>query len=89
MAASYARPGYLQANKAYINTLPLDGIAVYVDDRAGNNITGTAMQPSPISVATISSVLSPLSGITWTTLKNNFGLLYFGTGWVDAYDDAK
>jgi hypothetical protein len=84
-----ADPTYLKTNQSYLDTLPIDGLAVYVADRSGNNVTGTAMQPTAINLTTMQSVLSPLKGLSWKTLKQNFGLLYYGPGWADAYDDAK
>ncbi len=85
---AHANPTFLRTNYNYINTLPIDGLFVYVD-AGGTNITGSAMQPSPISFTTIENVLAPFKGLTWSTMKRNFGLLYWGPGWPDLYDDSK
>ncbi len=81
LARVNATPSFLKSNKAYIDTLPFDGIVVF------SNIN--ALQPTAISLSTMTSVFSPISGLTWNTMKSNFGSLYYGDGWPDAYDDSK
>jgi hypothetical protein len=85
-----ATPTYIAANHAYLDTLPLDGIAVYGRDGSGNNnISAMVFQPVAVSEATMATVLAPFASLTWTTMKHNFGLEYFGPGWADIYDDTK
>ena len=85
LAGPYATPSYLNTNHAYLDTLPLDGFAVYASDGTSMSV----LQPNPVSLATYQSYFGPLSGLTWTTAKHSLATMYYGTGWADIYDDAK
>jgi hypothetical protein len=82
-------PGFVANHLEYLETLPFDGLAILVSRSHGrDNISGLVMQPSPISLSRISSVLAPVSDIKSNRLTTNFALVYFGPGY-DVYDDAK
>jgi len=84
-------PSYLQTNFSWIDThLPFDGQVVYARNPAQTiNLTGGIMSSSSYDVPTITSVLSPMQGLNWTRVKNNFvfvitanaPLPWDGTGW--------
>lgn len=82
-------PTFIRDNQSRLETLPFDGLAVYMRDPAWvTNVTGYVYQPTPMSEQAISTVLSPMAGIQFKTLKNNFALMYAGPG-VDFFDDGK
>src|SRR5687767_13831308 len=51
-------PAYIRNNKAFLETQPFHGIVAYLrDDSTGTNATTRVMTGTPISQATIASVL--------------------------------
>jgi hypothetical protein len=88
LGGTYAVPKYLADHKAYVDTLPFDGIAVYVmDESFQNNVSWRILTPTPVSTQTISSLLAPVSGWQGGNLRRNFALMYIGRG-TNAWDDA-
>ncbi|MBA3710295.1 MAG: hypothetical protein H0W83_15910 [Planctomycetes bacterium] len=83
----YATPRYLADHKAYVDTLPFDGVAVYLDDSAGQNVSWRILTPTPVSTQTIAGVLAPVSGWQGGNLRRNFALMYIAQG-TNAWDDA-
>ena len=80
-------PAFIAANKAFLETQPFHGVVAYLrNDSTGVNVTTKVMTPTPLSVATIASVLAPLKGQSWTRLTRNFGLVQGSTP-PDVFDD--
>ncbi len=81
-------PSYIAANKAYIDTLPFDGLAVYMRNPDLTwNISDLTMKSGSITYSNIYSVLQPLAGLTFATVKNNYALV-FAHKPGDFFDDA-
>jgi hypothetical protein len=80
-------PAFIAANKAFLETQPFHGLVAYLrNDSTGVNVTTNVMTTTPMSYATISSVLTPLRNTVFTTLKENFGLIQ-GSRPPDFFDD--
>jgi hypothetical protein len=80
-------PAFIRNNKAFLETQPFHGIVAYLrNDSTGSNVTTRVMTGTPITQDAIASVLSPMAGQTWTTLKKNFGLVQ-GSSPPDVFDD--
>jgi hypothetical protein len=80
-------PAFIRDNKAFLETQPFQGLVAYLrDDASGANATTGVMTGTPISQATIASVLAPMKGLAWTNLQKNFGLVQGSTP-PDPYDD--
>jgi hypothetical protein len=80
-------PAFIRNNKAFLETQPFHGIVAYLrDDSTGINATTRVSTGTPISQATIASILAPMAGQSWTTLKKNFGLVQ-GSSPPDVFDD--
>jgi len=80
-------PAFIRNNKAFLETQPFHGLVAYLrDDSTGLNATTRVMTGTPISVSQISSVVAPMKGQTWTTLRKNFGLVQ-GSSPPDPFDD--
>ncbi len=77
-------PAYIQTNASYFQTLPFDGIAVYLAGSA--DVTASVMTSQPVPASTIEAVLAPLQGLTLGTLQHNFAYV-LGTGPPDFFDD--
>lgn len=86
---AYLYPEWVASNRAYMETLPLDGLGIYMARPSSiDNVSANILQPTPISTSAISSVLQPIANMQSPVLKKNFGIVYFGAGY-DVYDDAK
>jgi hypothetical protein len=73
-------PTFLRSNRQFVDSLPFDGIAVYMRTPDGaDNITLDAMSNKQLGYATIARVLSPLKGVQFTTLTQNFAAVLSGT----------
>ena len=84
-----ATPTYIRDNQRYLDTIPFDGLSVYIrKPDLTTNITSMVFRPTPVSYDTIYSVLSPMQGVPFTSLKHNFGLMFSGPG-INMFDDAK
>jgi hypothetical protein len=82
-------PSFVRNRLEYLETLPFDGLAILVSRSHGrDNVSGVVMQPKPVSLSRISSVLEPIAGLKSDRLTANFALVYFGPGY-DVYDDGK
>jgi len=82
-------PAFIRDHRAYLDTLPFDGLAVYMRDPAlVTNVSASVYNPVLMSYSTIYGVLAPIAGLQSTMLKQNFGLVFAGAG-VDVFDDAK
>lgn len=80
-------PAYIRDHHAFLETQPFDGLAIYLrNPDLTVNASTRVMTNTPISSAQISSVLSPLQGLTFTKLTQNFGLV-FGNTPPDFFDD--
>ena len=64
-----AYPSYIASKVSAIDALPFDGIAVH--SPAGS----TLMDGTVHSAATIANQWTPLKGVTWTRMKNNFAVV--------------
>jgi hypothetical protein len=81
-------PSFIRDNLAYLETLPIDGVSVYVrDPHWVTNVSGSIFAPIAMSYDAISSVLTPMATLNSARLKHNFGLMFAGPG-IDAFDDA-
>jgi hypothetical protein len=81
-------PSFIRKNKAYLETLPFDGLAVYLrDENAENNVSAGAMKDVALTYETISSVLAPLKGLSFTTLAHNFAFTVVAHKPPDFFDD--
>jgi hypothetical protein len=73
-------PAYLLENKAFLETIPFDGICVYF--AAASDV----MTNIPISYSSFYNALQPLQGQNFSNLKNNF-VFVFGNRPADLFDD--
>ncbi len=74
-----ATPSFIRENKAYLESLPFDGLAVYLRKPDGSdNVTATVMTNQRVGYAVITKVLAPLKGIQFTTLSQNFAAVFSG-----------
>jgi|SRR5882672_6512323 len=72
-------PTFLRANKSFLETLPFDGIAVYMRTPDGaDNITLDAMTNKRLDFPTISRVLTPIRGLQIPNLTQNFAAVLSG-----------
>ena len=79
-------PSFIQANRAFLESQPFNGLAVYMRNSAMSiNATTGIMKPTPMTYETISSVLAPISGMASPTLRDNFALV-MGTQPPDFFD---
>jgi len=80
-------PAYIAANKAFLETQPFNGLVVYLrNDAAGFNATTKTTTTTPLSSTALATLLAPLRNTTFTTLRENFGLIQ-GTTPPDFFDD--
>jgi hypothetical protein len=81
-------PAFIRDNLAYLDGLPFDGLAVYIQDKSGRlNVTGDVFSPTPMSYEGILTVLTPIAQLQFRNIKQNFGLMFAGAG-VDVFDDG-
>ncbi len=92
MGYAYARPSWIVQNLSYVDStsFPFDGVAMRPEEEGASPYIESALfQPSAVSVAQIQNAMSALTGVTFQNLKHNMGLVYFGSGWADAYNDSQ
>jgi len=74
-----ATPAYIRENKAYLETLPFDGVAVYLRNPDGSvNVTTSVMTNQRLGYEVIAKVLAPLKGVPLTTMTQNFAAVFSG-----------
>lgn len=72
-------PTFIRNNRQYLETLPFDGIAVYMRTPDGaDNITLDAMTNKPLGYLAIARVLAPIKGVQFTNLTHNFAAVLSG-----------
>lgn len=72
-------PTFLRTNKSFLETLPFDGIAVYVRNPDGSiNATLDTMTNKPIGYPAIAQTLAPLKGLQMPNLTQNFAAVLSG-----------
>jgi hypothetical protein len=72
-------PTFLRQNRAFMETLPFDGVAVYLRSPDGaDNITMDLMVNKPLGAAAMARVLAPLKGLRFTSLTQNFAAIFSG-----------
>jgi hypothetical protein len=80
-------PSFVQANLAFLQSQPFDGLVVYLRDPGLTaNVTTTVMTNTPVSYQTAMWVMSPVVGLSFTTLTQNLGLIQGSTP-PDFFDD--
>jgi hypothetical protein len=80
-------PGFIRANQGFLESQPFQGIVAYLrNDATGQNATTGIMGGGRMSADAIAGILSPLKGLSWTTLVDNFGLVQGSTP-PDFFDD--
>jgi hypothetical protein len=74
-----ATPSYIRGHRDYLDSLPFDGIAVYLRSSDFSvNVTTSILNPKELDGAEISSVLSPLRGLSFHRLTENFAAVLGG-----------
>ena len=74
-----ATPAYIRENKAFLETLPFDGLAVYLRNPDGMvNVTTSVMTNQRLGYDAIAKVLAPLKGIQLTTMTQNYAAVFSG-----------
>jgi len=72
-------PTFLRQNKTHLETLPFDGIAVYLRSPDGvDNITNAVMTNTPLGYPAMVRVLTPLKGLQFQNLTRNFAAVFSG-----------
>src|SRR3954467_10549409 len=80
-------PGFIRNNLAFLETQPFRGLVAYLrDDATGANATSGVMTPNAMSPATLAAIVSPLKGLPFRNLVDNFGLVQ-GSSPPDFFDD--
>ena len=80
-------PGFIRNNLTFLETQPFRGLIAYLrDDATGANATSGIMTPNAMSPATLASIVSPLKGLPFRNLVDNFGLVQ-GSSPPDFFDD--
>jgi len=80
-------PSYIQANLAFLESQPFNGIVVYLRNPSMSvNASIGVMTNTPMSYASISSVLDPIRNLPFTQLVDNFGFV-IGNDPPDFFDD--
>jgi len=79
-------PSFIQQNFAFLESQPFHGLAVYMRNPSLTiNATTAVMKSTPISYESISSVLAPMSGLEFSRLRDNFGVV-MGSAPPDFFD---
>jgi hypothetical protein len=74
-----ATPSFIRENKAFLESLPFDGVAVYLRNSEGTvNVTTSAMTNQRLGYEVIARVLAPLKGVHFTTMTQNFAAVFSG-----------
>src|SRR4026208_635190 len=69
-------PAFIANNKAFLETQPFHGLVAYLrNDATGFNATTRTMTTTPLSSTDLATLLAPLRNTTFTTLRENFGLV--------------
>jgi len=72
-------PTFLRQNKLFLESLPFDGLAVYLRNPDGSdNPTMEVMINKEIGYPTMARVLAPLKGLQFTNLTQNFAAVFSG-----------
>ncbi|HVR82959.1 MAG TPA: hypothetical protein VMU54_01525 [Planctomycetota bacterium] len=72
-------PTFLRQNKMLLESLPFDGIAVYMRNPDGSeNPTMDLMVNKEVGYSMIARVLTPLKGLQFTNLTQNFAAVFSG-----------
>jgi hypothetical protein len=80
-------PTYIQANLAFLESQPFNGIVVYLRNASMSvNASIGVMTNTPMSYPAIASVLDPIRNIQFTQLVDNFGFV-IGNDPPDFFDD--
>jgi len=80
-------PAFIANNKAFLETQPFHGLVAYLrNDATGFNATTKTMTTTPLSSTDLATLLAPLRNTTFTTLRENFGLVQGSTP-PDFFDD--
>lgn len=74
-----ATPTFIRENRAFLEGLPFDGVAVYLRNPEGSvNVTTSAMTNQRLGYEVIAKVLAPLKGVQFTTMTQNFAAVFSG-----------
>src|SRR6185295_6501417 len=74
-----ATPMFIRENRAFLESLPFDGVAVYMrNPDLTDNLTATIMTNQRLGYPVIAKVLSPLKGLQLTTLSQSFAAVFSG-----------
>ena len=80
-------PSFIQSNLAFLESQPFNGLIVYLRNPSMSvNATTGVMTNTPVSYASISSVLDPIRDIQFEQLLDNFGIV-IGNDPPDFFDD--
>jgi hypothetical protein len=80
-------PAFIRDHQSFLETQPFQGIVAYLrDDATGQNATTGIMGRGTMAVNTLAQIVSPLQGLAFRTLVDNFGLVQ-GTTPPDFFDD--
>jgi hypothetical protein len=72
-------PAFIRENKLFLESLPFDGIAVYLRHPDGSdNVTTTAMTNQRLGYGVIAKVLAPLKGLQFSMVTQNFAAVFSG-----------
>jgi hypothetical protein len=79
-------PSFVRDNRAFLETQPFDGLVLYLRNPSMTvNVTTGVMTGTPMSYETMMSVLEPVRGLPFSTLTQNFALI-FGSTPPDFFD---
>jgi uncharacterized protein (TIGR03437 family) len=80
-------PSYIAANAAYIDSLPIDGLAIYLSRAVGQTVySSRIMTNTPVSEQELSALLQPIRNSTLSAKANSFALV-FSNRPADPFDD--
>ena len=82
-------PAFVAANKDYLETLPFDGLVVYLKNPpCRTNVTASVMsfKKKPVSYETIMAVMAPMRAVSFIRLKQNY-VQVLGSKHADFFDD--
>jgi hypothetical protein len=69
-------PGFVAANRSFLETRPFSGLAVYLrNDSTLFNATQNVLSTTSVSYSALSTLLTPIRGVTFSKLTQNFGLI--------------
>jgi hypothetical protein len=82
-----ATPALLRERRAFLETLPFDGVAVYVrTPDLSLNVTAAVLGREAVPYASMARALAPLRGVEFRNLRHNFAAVVGGTP-PDFFDD--